>query len=162
MMNRATFLLCGGLLCGATLLGLTSGCPNPPPPSPPPVTTTTTTVPSPDDPCVDLVAPLPGPLGDYAPAVWRAPEHLEDLIDLRDTVGGCDPDDPYGKLENTSLRLRRDYGLCSVWKEETLLIQRSDDPYLFEEYYAVNLRTGCFATRDRMYKGVLAWIPGLK
>lgn len=143
MIDRATFLLCAGLLCGAALLG----CPSQPPPPPAPT----------PELCLDGFAPVSGPDGDYVPAVWRAPEHLETLIALRDLVGGCSPTDPYGKLENTALRLRRDYGLCvGIHEGEALLIQESDG--LFGQYYVVNMRTGCFATRDRMFKGVLAFI----
>lgn len=152
MMNRPTFLLCAGLLCGAALLGF--GCGPAPAPTPPPTTTTTTLAPTPDPLCF---APVPGPAGDYVPAVWRAPEHLETLIALRDAVGGCSPADPFGKLLNTQLRLQRDYHLCvGIHEGEALLIQESDG--LYGQYYAVTMPTGCFATRDRMFKGVLAWI----
>lgn len=147
-----TFLLAGGLLCGAAVIG----CPRPTPtPTPPPPTTTTTTMPS------LCYAPVPGKDGDYVPAIWRESEHLETVIALRDEVGGCSPDDPYAKLLNTALRLRRDYKLCvGIHEGEALLIEGSDN--LYEQIYAVNMRTGCFATRDRMYKGVLAWIGAAK
>jgi hypothetical protein len=158
VISRPTFLLCSGLLCVATLLGCPPTPPEPPPTPPPSTTTTTTTTTTlPEDSiCLDNLAPTEGPAGNYVPAVWRPPTHLETLIEIRDTVGGCDPDSPYEKIANVALRLRRDYDLCAVWKEEGVLVQAADG--LFEEYYPVTIPTGCFATRDRMYKGVLAWI----
>lgn len=153
-MDRATFLLCAGLLCGAALLG----CPAKPSPEPPPTTTTTTLAPTPDPACY---APTPGPAGDYVGVPTLPPEHLEAMIEAREAIGRhrCWPSDPGVPLELLAAWLRAQ-GLCAVRNEDRVLVDRSDA--YTEEWHMARWSEGpyrgCWTSMERAYIGTLAWI----
>jgi hypothetical protein len=107
--------------------------------------------PTPSGPCY---APKETPDFEYKGVPTLPPQYLDQIIAIRDAVGGCNKQNPYAKIEDMARRLR-DSGLCAAAKDEEVVIQRSDK--LYDAYYVVTIPTGCFATKDRMYKGTLSF-----
>jgi hypothetical protein len=122
------------------------GCEPVPPQPPPPTTTTTTLYPA-------CYAPVPGPAGDYVPAPWQAPRHLQAVLDAEARIGaGCWPHEEDIPLEFLAVELRT-AGLCAVRNEDRVLVSRPDG--LYEEHHVIAYTTGCWAKYP--YRGILRW-----